>query len=321
MKEDGTDPVLLSQTATGEQTTVPGLILRAQSGFFEVETQHGSVIATLRGRLKEKRQETDLVAAGDRVRLRLLDDGSGLIEVVEKRSRVLSRRAPGRESEQVLVANPDQALFVFAGADPDPNFRMLDRFLVVAEREQIPAMICLNKIDLVERRSAEAEFREYVSLGYPVLYVSAKTGKGIRRLHNHLKGRLTVLAGPSGVGKSSLLNAIDPELKLRTMEVRQATRKGMHTTVFPQLIPIRGGGYVADTPGLKALGLWDIEPEELDAYFPEMRNLVAGCDFSNCTHIHEPGCAVLAAVEGGRISPERYDSYRRIRLGELNESG
>jgi ribosome biogenesis GTPase len=318
LEEIARDPTQLSAVSTDDQDAIPGLILRAQSGFFEVETAKGHVTATLRGRIKEKRQETDLAAIGDRVRVRMLEDGSGLIDSVDERKRVLSRRAPGRKIEQVIVANPDQALFVFAAADPDPNFRMLDRFLIVAERENIPAMICVNKIDLVERRSAKAEFGEYQALGYPVLYTSAKTGYGIRKLRKRLVGRLTVLAGPSGTGKSSILNVLNPRLDLPTGEVQEASRKGTHTTVFPQLIPIEGGGHVADTPGLKAFGLWDIEPGELDAYFPEMRGLVSECDFSDCTHIHEPGCAVLEAVSGGRISPERYDSYRRIRLGELD---
>jgi len=312
------DPSDLSRSSTADQTAIPGLIIRAQSGFFEVETSRGPVTATLRGRIKEKRQETDLAAIGDRVQVRILEDGSGLIDSVEERKRVLSRRAPGRQIEQVIVANPDQALFVFAAAEPNPNFRMLDRFLVVAEREDIPAMICVNKMDLVETRSAKAEFGEYQALGYPVYYTSAKTGKGIRKLRKQLIGRLTVLAGPSGAGKSSILNALNPALRLPTGEVQEASGKGTHTTVYSQLIPVRGGGYVADTPGLKALAMWDIEPSELDAYFPEMRGLVAECDFSDCTHIHEPGCAVLEAVNGGRISPERYNSYRRIRLGELD---
>jgi ribosome biogenesis GTPase len=312
------DSAELSSPSTVEPAAVPGLILRAQSGFFEVETDLGIVMATLRGRIKEKRQETDLAAIGDRVRVRILEDGSGLIDSIDERVRVLSRRAPGRQIEQVIVANPDQALFVFAAADPDPNFRMLDRFLIVAEREGLPAMICVNKMDLVERKSARAEFGEYQALGYPVLYTSAKTGHGVRDLRKRLIGRLSVLAGPSGTGKSSLLNVLNPGLGLRTGEVKEASGKGTHTTVYPQLIPVEGGGYVADTPGLRALGLWDIEPSELDAYFPEMRELVAKCDFSDCTHIHEPGCAVLEAVNVGRISPERYDSYRRIRLGELD---
>jgi ribosome biogenesis GTPase len=294
------------------------MIIRAQSGFFGVETEAGVIVSKLRGRLTKGRQETDAVAVGDRVRIRMLEDGRGIIEEVEDRIRVLSRRAPGgRDIEQVLVANPDQAVFVFSCAEPDPNFRMLDRLLVVAEREEIPAVVCANKIDLVVPRSAKAEFGEYARLGYGVVYTSAVTGKGVRELRSILTGKLSVLTGPSGVGKTSLLNAIQPGLGLRTREVSHATGKGKHTTVVPELLPLDHGGYVADTPGLKAFALWDIEPEELDAYFPELRELVADCDFSDCTHMHEPGCAVIAAVERGEISPERYDSYQRMRIGEI----
>jgi ribosome biogenesis GTPase len=294
-----------------------GKIIRAQSGFFTVETEQGPVIAQLRGRLTKGPQETDAAALGDHVKLVVLEDGTAMIEEIEERLRVLSRQAPGRpEIEQVLIANPDQAVFVFACADPDPNFRMLDRLLVVAEREEIPALICANKIDLVETRSAKREFGEYDRLGYPVFYTSATKNRGIRKLRRALKEKVSVFAGPSGAGKSSLLNAIQPGLGLRTMEVSMATGKGQHATVFPELVPLDFGGYVADTPGLKAFALWDIEPEELDAYFPELRELVANCEFSDCTHMHEPGCAVIAAVEKGTISPERYDSYLRIRRGE-----
>ncbi len=293
------------------------MIIRAQSGFFGVETEAGVIVSKLRGRLTKGPQETDAVAVGDRVHIRMLKDGSGIIEEVADRIRVLSRRAPGRRDiEQVLVANPDQAVFVFSCAEPDPNFRMLDRLLVVAEREEIPAVVCANKIDLVAPRSAKAEFGEYARLGYGVVYTSAVTGKGVRELRNILTGKLSVLTGPSGVGKTSLLNAIQPHLGLRTREVRRKTGKGKHTTVVPELLPLERGGYVADTPGLKAFALWDIEPEELDAYFPELRGLVADCEFSDCTHTHEPGCAVIAAVERGEISPERYDSYQRMRIGE-----
>jgi len=293
-----------------------GRIIRAQSGFFTIETDEGQVTATLRGRHTQGRFESDAAALGDLVRVAVFDDGTAVIEEVEERTRVLSRKAPGRESEQVLVANPDQAVFVMACADPDPNFRMLDRFLVVAEREQLPAVICANKLDLVVPRSAREEFGLYSKLGYRVLYTSAATGRGIRKLRRILHNRLSVFAGPSGVGKSTLLNAVQPGLGLRTHEVRDKTRKGSHTTVVPELFALQKGGYVADTPGVKAFALWDIEPEELDAYFPEMRDLVAGCDFSDCTHMHEPGCAVLDAVDHGTITPERYDSYCRIRMGD-----
>jgi len=300
-----------------ESNLLPGLIIRAQSGFFGVQTDKGLVVAKLRGRITRDPQETDAAAVGDRVWIRLHDDGTASIEQIEARVRVLSRKAPGRrEVEQVLIANLDQTVFVFACADPNPNFRMLDRLLVVAEREGIPAIICANKIDLVSPRSARAEFGEYARLGYRVFYTSALKKKGVHALRKALKGKISVFAGPSGAGKSSLLNAIQPGLGLITKEVSKATGKGKHTTVVPELVPLDDGGYVADTPGLKAFALWDIEPEELDAYFPEMRSLVAECEFSDCSHLHEPGCAIINAVESGDISPERYDSYQRIRKGE-----
>lgn len=293
-----------------------GLVIKAQSGFFTVQTEVGPVVAQLRGRLTKERLETDVIALGDRVKVEILPDEGAIIEEVEERIRVLSRQAPGREIEQVLVANLDQAIVIFSCAEPDPNFRLLDRFLVMTEREEIPTQIVANKIDLVRLGSARKEFGEYTRLGYPVHYTSAISGKGISKLRRALEGKLSVFAGPSGAGKSTLLNAIQPGLGLPTQDVSQATGKGVHTTVFPELLPLEGGGYVADTPGLKALALWDIEPEELDAYFVEIAPLVAECEFSDCTHVHEPGCAVIEAVEKGKISPERYDSYLRIRLGD-----
>lgn len=293
-----------------------GLIVRYAGGFFEVHTPQGIITAQLRGKLKQERQNTDLVAIGDRVDLSVAADGTGVIERVHERTKVLSRQAPGREVEQVIIANPDQAVFVFACADPDPNFRMLDRFLVVAESQDIPAIVCANKIDLVKPRSARQEFGEYQDLGYPVIYTSALKGKGLGKLRHRLKGRLSVMAGPSGAGKTSLLNALEPGMNLKTQEVRDATRKGMHTTVVRQIVVLKSGGYVADTPGLKAFALWDIEPEELDAYFPEIAELVPQCEFNDCSHLHEPGCAVIQAVKEGRISPERYDSYERMRTGQ-----
>jgi ribosome biogenesis GTPase len=294
-----------------------GLIIKAQSGIFDVDIGGRVISSKLRGRLTQAPMESDAAALGDRVSLSLLEDGTGAIEEIEERVRVLSRPAPGRpDIEQVLVANPDQAVFVFSCAEPDPNFRMLDRLLIVAEREEIPAIICANKIDLVVLHSAKAEFDPYTDLGYEIIYTSATKRKGIRKLTKVLQGKVTVLAGPSGVGKSSLLNVIQPGLGLRIQD-SDWSGKGKHTTVVPELIPLEMGGYVADTPGIKAFGIWDIEPDELDAYFPEMRDLVADCAFSDCTHMHEPDCAIIDAVEQGLIAPERYDSYLRIRQGEL----
>jgi ribosome biogenesis GTPase len=177
-------------------------------------------------------------------------------------------------------------------------------------------MIIANKIDLVSRQEAQAFFARYSQVGYPVVYTSAKYGRGIDDLHNKLEGKISVFAGPSGAGKSSILNALLPGLDLKAREISQATSKGRHTTVVREMYPLPGGGYIADTPGLKALALWDIQPEELDGYFPEMRQKVAECAFSNCTHTHEPGCAILGAVEKGEIHPGRYQAYVRMREGE-----
>lgn len=295
-----------------------GLIVRAQSGFLTVETERGLVVAQLRGRHKRGPRETDLVAVGDRVKVRVVEDGSGVIEEVAERERVLSRRAPGSEWEQVIVANPDQAVFVFACAEPAPRYGLLDRLLVVAEEQDIPAAICANKTDLVSRGQARESFGPYQSVGYPVYYTSALSGRGVEKLRRALEGKLSVFAGPSGVGKSMLLNAIQPDLGLRIGEVSQATGKGVHTTVVRQVVRLEGGGYVVDTPGVKAFALWDIEPEELDGYFREIAPLVEQCAFSDCTHEHEPDCAVIAAVESGEIHPRRYESYLRMVQGDLD---
>jgi ribosome biogenesis GTPase len=195
---------------------------------------------------------------------------------------------------------------------------MLDRFLVIAEAARLPAIICANKCDLVAPEAARELFKHYPPLGYKVLYTSAITGAGVTGLRDLLGGtlRVSVLAGPSGAGKSTLLNAVQPGLGLKAREVSRATTKGRHTTVYPELLPLEGGGYVADTPGVRAVALWDIEPEELDGYFVEIRPLVAQCEFSDCTHLHEPGCAVRKAVEAGEISTSRYESYCRLRSGD-----
>jgi ribosome biogenesis GTPase len=320
--------------ARNEELELPdqlsGIVIKAQSGFFTVQDSEGrQVVARVRGRLKKERLDTDLVAVGDQVTVSIAEDGSATIEEVAERERALSRLAPspkgrgGRrwdrqgylsEREQVIVANPDEVVFVFSCAEPEPRLRMLDRFLVGAEAQDIPAIICANKIDLVGGVPGGRElFELYEEIGYPVIYTSAVTGQGVDALHIQLTGKLSVLAGPSGAGKSTLLNAMQPGLGLAAREVSQATGKGRHTTVVPELLPLDGGGWVADTPGIRAIALFDTDPEELDAYFPEIAPLVAECQFSDCTHIVEPGCAVIAAVEAGQIHPERYESYVLLR--------
>ena len=279
-----------------------GLIIRAQSGFFTVETGEGPVVCQLRGKLKQGPRTGDLAAIGDRVSITVLEDGSGMIEEIEERKQAIVRLDPRPQGEyqQILLANADQAVFVFACAHPDPKLRMLDRFLVIAEKQEIPAVIVANKVDLVGLERAIEIFGLYPQLGYPVIYASAKTGQGVEELRTTLTGKISALVGPSGAGKSSLLNAMQPGLGLEVNEISKALNKGKHTTVVRQMFPLAGGGYVADTPGWKSLALWDTEPEEIDGYFPELRERVAYCQFSDCTHIHEPGCAVLAAVDGGR---------------------
>ncbi len=295
-----------------------GLIVRSQSGFYTVAADTEMYTCRLRGRLKHGRRLGDIVAVGDRVEITALPGGEGIIESVEPRLRMLSRLAPTPRGEyqQIIIANPDQAVFVFACARPELRPGMLDRFLVVAEKQHLPVLIVANKVDLAGIDQARLRFSHYAALGYLVIYTSAKTGMGTSELQARLHGKISVLAGPSGVGKSSLLNSLQPGLGLAVRAVSQATEKGRHTTVVRQLFPLTGGGYVADTPGLKAMALWDIQPDELDGYFPELRELVDGCQFSNCTHTHEPGCAVLAAVARGQVHPERYASYVRMRKNE-----
>lgn len=297
-----------------------GFVVKAQSGFFSVETDQGLIVCRIPGRLKQRRQESDIVAVGDRVTITRQREGTGTIESIAERRSALSRVRPsarGRsvlaDREQILVANPDQLVCVFAAAQPEPSLRKLDRFLVVAEMNHLPAVICINKVDLIGLAAAQELFQMYTDLGYSVLYTSIKDGTGIVALRDCLSHKLSVLAGSSGVGKSSLLNALQPGLGLRVREVSQATGKGMHTTRYTELFALPGGGYVADTPGIRGLALFDVEPTELDGYFREMAPLVTDCQFNDCTHRHEPGCAIIKAVADGRIAPIRYESYLRLR--------
>ncbi|MGD8792050.1 MAG: ribosome small subunit-dependent GTPase A [Anaerolineae bacterium] len=295
-----------------------GVVIQARSGRHRVQAGDGLVTCNVRGRLKKERLDTDLVATGDQVLWRPTRPGRGVIEEILPRETQLSRRRPGHvEAEQVIVANPDQVVFIFAVRDPAPRLRMLDRLLVLAENNDLPAIICANKIDLVNGEpEARRIFGIYSQIGYPLIYTSAKTGHGVDALRAQLTGRLSVLSGPSGAGKTSLLNAVQPDLGLVTQQISDATGKGRHTTVGVRLWPLEGGGYVADTPGLREAGLWDIDPEELAWHFIEFRPYLSDCRFSSCNHTHEPGCAVKAAVDAGQITLTRYESYGRILAGQ-----
>jgi ribosome biogenesis GTPase len=300
-----------------------GLVLRARSGFYTVGTDEGDLVeARLRGVLKKERQTSDIAVIGDRVHLERLPDGTGAIDEVEPRRGRFSRRQPGPRGswrEDVMVANPDLVAAVFACDRPPPNPRLIDRFLVVAETNEVAAMVVANKVDLVGDRAARDLFGPYERIGYDVVYTSATSGLGLDDLRGHLQGRLSIVTGPSGVGKSTLLNALQPGLRLATADVSEALNKGRHTTTHAELHALDGpaGGHVADTPGIRELGLWQIPPDELAWCFPEFRDHLGSCAFSDCTHLHEPRCGLRAAVERGDVGEARYDSYRRMRTGDL----
>ena len=305
---------------------LPGIVVRAYGKFFDVQLRDEPrvLLATVRGSVRRERRRSDLVAVGDRVWVTDVGEGEGQIEAIEPRTRVLARRARLTEDvEQILLANLDQALFLFSVREPEPHLRMLDRFLVMAESRDLPALIGVGKMDLDPSDGSDGQslakdlFGPYEAV-YPVFYLSTVTGQGIEGLRAALMGKITAVAGPSGVGKSTLLNVLDPERERATGEVSSATGKGRHTTIATELLRLPGQPetYVADTPGIRALALHGIAPEELDACFPELRPYLGQCFYPDCTHLHEPGCAVREAVDDGRIPVVRYESYATLRRGD-----
>jgi ribosome biogenesis GTPase len=297
-------------------TAAAGVVLSAVGGQYEIQLQDGAIIeAVLRGRLKRDEKAGGQVVAGDQVTISTQPDGSYTIETVAPRRSLLARRAPGsgRARQKVIAANIDQVVIVFAAEHPAPNARMLDRFLSLAEANHLESVLVLNKADLSSPEAMAAFLSPYERAGYATLQTAARTGMGVDALRARLCGANSALTGPSGVGKSSLLNAVQPGLGLRIGEVSEAVNKGMHTTVSARLIPLECGGFVTDTPGLREVGMWDIEPAELAMHFPEFRPLIDDCRFgSSCSHTHEPKCAVRAAVDAGSVSAERYDSYVKL---------
>jgi ribosome biogenesis GTPase len=315
-------------------TGVRGVVLSGTGGAWQVRTESGETLdASMRGRLKKsnsgKRPDGSLrrdtvsaasstlkLAVGDDVMLEPGERGDAwaIAEILPRRSR-LARRAPGGgQGERIVAANVDQVVVVFAAAKPEPHPRMLDRFLVIAEGNDLSARVVINKVELVGEDAARDRFKTYEHAGYPVFHTSVKAAIGLDPLRAALAGRRSVFTGPSGVGKSSLLNALFPGSNLRVGAISESVNKGRHTTVGSVMLPLPGpeGGYVIDTPGLREVGLWELPVAELDWCFPEMRQYRDACRFTNCRHVAEPDCGVREALRIGAVSEARYDSYVRL---------
>jgi len=336
--------------------TLTGMVLNGAHGIYDVHTDNGVLRCTLRGKLKksfaqsqtgsspvrphpryekvvpqprtrrtEKREPAAQtpparLSVGDYVRLRQLDGRTGMIEEILPRQSEISRRDTGSPEkkvlQQTLLANLDQVALVFATTLPDPHFGMLDRYLAICESAEVYPIICLNKADLPHEEYVEEGARLYTRLGYQVIWSSVITNQGIEELRALLKSHMTLFTGPSGVGKSSLVNAIEPGMAIKTGLISAATGKGRHTTTNSQLYPLTGGGWLADSAGIRALAAWNIEPGDLASCFVDFRPNLGECVYSDCIHVDEEGCAILQAVEDGVIDQHRHKSYVRILLGE-----
>lgn len=292
-----------------------GLVVAVGGPRYRVQLGSDEVLCGLRGRLRRERQQaTSLVVVGDRVEVTLQADGTGVIESVAPRRSVLER--PGfRERTRLAAANLDLLVVVQATRLPAFNRHLVERFLAVANRGGMEALLVVNKIDLEDAAVIEASLAPLRALGLPVLLTCAKDGRGIPALREALRGRLAAMVGPSGVGKSRLVNALDPALQARVGEISEVHDKGKHTTSASRLYPLEGGGYLADTPGIRELALFEGDVESLAIVFPEIVEVAAGCKFRSCSHSHEPRCAVKAAVEAGEIDRDRYEHYLRLASG------
>ena len=283
-----------------------GLVLERSGSTYRVATQAGEITAVLRGKVKH--QDKGRVVVGDNV---LLDAG-GIIGT-EPRQNVLERRSVNGRSSRAVAANLDRVLVLTAVTQPKPILSLIDRLLTIAEANDLPTGLVITKIDLASHADLSHRFR---SAGYQVWPASIKTGEGIDALAKELHGRVTLVTGPSGVGKSSLLNRIQPGLKLPTQEISAKIERGKNTTVSAVMVPLDAGGFLVDTPGFSDVGLAGIEPRELARCFPDLRNLIDHCRFPDCRHLIEPGCAIRAAVDAGTVESGRYESYRGL-LAEL----
>jgi ribosome biogenesis GTPase / thiamine phosphate phosphatase len=311
--------------AINEAECLTGRVFRVHGLFSMVEVEDGRVFrCSVRRLLKSLvTDERSIVTTGDRVWIRPAVEAAptdlpeGTIERVEPRHGVLTRAS--RRREHVLVANVDQLVIVMSLVQPDLKPHLIDRYIAAAIKGKLKPVLCLNKADLTDAVSLQPLIGAYAQMGIPTMLTSAKTGRGIPELREQLAGRATVFSGQSGVGKSSLLNAIQPELSLRVKTVSESNDKGRHTTTTAELIRLEFGGWVVDTPGVRQLQLWDTRPEEVEGYLPDFMPYVPLCNFPDCTHIHESGCAILRAVSRQHLSDRRYQSYLGLFHGMTEE--
>jgi ribosome biogenesis GTPase len=285
-------------------------------GVWQVRSDDGEVLhVSMRGRLKKIEDDALKLTVGDNVVLEHGSQDSAWVigEILPRKSQLARRMPGGGHGERIVAANVDQVVVVFAAAKPEPHVRMLDRFLVIAEANELEARIVINKVDLVDVDEVRQRFGDYARAGYPLHFTSVKQDVGLTELHDALDDRTSVLSGPSGVGKSSLLNTMYPGLNLRVGEISESVNKGRHTTVGAALHPLSTSGYVVDTPGLREVGMWGMPSDHLDSMFPELRPFVSECRFADCTHRAEPDCAVRSAVNDGQVSAGRFESYLKLR--------
>jgi len=303
-----------------------GLVIRSTGSWYSVKTESGEIIdCRIKGKFRMKGiRTTNPVAVGDRVTYRVEENEShnpvGVITDIEERRNYIIRKASNLSKEsQIIAANIDQAFLIITIKDPVTLPGFIDRFLVTAEAYRIPASLVINKLDIYNEKDyqkLEEYLWTYEEIGYKCYQVSAEKNFNIDTLRDDMRGKINVLSGHSGVGKSSIINRLDPELDLKTAQISDYHRQGKHTTTFSEMFEMHGGGYLIDTPGIRGFGVIDMEKEEISHFFPEIFKLLKDCRYHNCTHIHEPGCAVKAALEAGEIPVTRYESYLSLVLGE-----
>ena len=298
-----------------------GFVIKNTGSWYSVKTDDGKVVeCKIKGNFRLKGiRSTNPVAVGDHVEIALNQEGTAFITHIDERRNYIIRKSQNLSKQShIIAANVDQAFLIVTVNYPQTSTTFIDRFLASAEAYSVPVVLVFNKRDILsddERHYQQSMVHLYETIGYECREISAATGEGVEGLHKLLKGKITLLSGNSGVGKSTLINQILPEANLRTAEISDAHNTGMHTTTFSEMLELPEGGYIIDTPGIKGFGTFNMEPEELTSYFPEIFHFSKGCKFSNCTHTHEPGCAVLKAIDDHFIAQSRYQSY----LGMLED--